>query len=92
LDYDITPEARGGLKNILDHLTSEFGLRFSESYYLDFEDVLFLATTQPHGFPMASQKRNLRKLVFRKRTSIYYQVTDHIKVIAIIDNRQDFKI
>jgi plasmid stabilization system protein ParE len=92
LDYDVTPEARIGLKNILEYLSGEFGKRFSASYYTDFEHILFIAATQPEGFPIASKRRNLRKLVFRKRTTIYYQVADIIKVIAIIDNRQDFKL
>ncbi len=92
MDYDVTPEARIGLKNILEYLNFEFGLKFSESYYSDFEHILFLATTQPEGFAIVSLKRNLRKLVFRKRTTIYYQVTDYIKVVTIIDNRQDFNV
>lgn len=92
MDYDVTTEAKTGLQSIIDYLDGEFGNSFADSYYADFEHILFLLTQQPEGFPIASQKRNLRKLVFRKRTTIYYQVTDFIKVIAIIDNRQDYKV
>lgn len=92
MDYDVTPEARIGLMEILEYLSGEFGARFSDSYYTYFEHILFVATIQPEGFPVVSKTKNLRKLVFRKRTTIYYQVTDYIKEIAIIDNRQDYKI
>ena len=92
MDYDVTPEARIGLMEILEYLSGEFGARFSDSYYTDFEHILFIASTQPEGFPIASKRKYLRKLVFRKRTNIYYQMIDCIKVIAIIDNRQDYKV
>jgi len=88
----LSKDANYGLSGILEYLTSEFGFKFAENYFNDFVHIRFLLEQQPEGFPMASQKRNLRKLVFRKRTTIYYQVTDFIKVIAIIDNRQDYKV
>lgn len=48
--------------------------------------------TLPLGFPIASEQDRLRKLVFRKRTTMYYRVHDFIEIIAIIDNRQDFRV
>lgn len=92
MDYDLTAGAKRGLQSILDYLDDEFGITFTDIYYSDFEHILFLLTQQPEGFPIASKPRNLRKLVFRKRTSIYYKVNDVIEVIAIVDNRQDFKV
>jgi plasmid stabilization system protein ParE len=92
LDSNLSKDAKSGLNSILEYLSEEFGYKFAENYFGDFSHIRHVVESQPHGFPMASEKRNLRKLVFRKRTSIYYQMTDHIKVIAIIDNRQDFEI
>lgn len=89
---ELTKDGEQGLDDILAYLKSEFGNRFERNYYSDFREIRFVMESFPQGFPIASQKRNLRKLVFRKRTTIYYQVTDFIKVIAIIDNRQDYKV
>ena len=88
----LTTDGEQGLNEILNYLKEEFGLKFEKDYYSDFRDIRIVMEGFPQGFPIASKRRNLRKLVFRKRTTIYYQVTNHIKVIAIIDNRQDYKV
>jgi plasmid stabilization system protein ParE len=92
LDSNLSKDAKSGLNFVLEYLREEFGYKFAENYFGDFSHIRHVVESQPRGFPMASEKRNLRKVVFRRRTTIYYQFTDHIKVIAIIDNRQDYKV
>ena len=92
MDSKLSSDAKSGLNSILEYLRDEFGYKFAENYFGDFSHIRHVVESQPEGFPIASKRRNLRKLVFRKRTTIYYQVTEHIKVIAIIDNRQDYKV
>jgi plasmid stabilization system protein ParE len=88
----LTIDSECGLSEILSYLKGEFGLKFEKNYYSEFRDLRIVMENFPEGFPVVSKSRNLRKLVFRKRKTIYYQVTDYIKVIAIIDNRQDYKV
>jgi plasmid stabilization system protein ParE len=90
VDYDLTTEAKSGLNDILEYLDGEFGQDFGDSYYVDFEHILYLATIFPMSYPIASDSRGIRKLVFRKRTTIYYRITDLIEILAIIDNQRDF--
>lgn len=92
MDYKISPHAEAGLENILDYLRYNFGNRFHDSYYLDFQSTIYLTTKMPELFPIASDDSGLRKMVFRKRTTMYYTVGSIIEIIAIIDNRQDFTL
>jgi plasmid stabilization system protein ParE len=87
-----TKEAREGLENILDYLDSEFGINYGEEYVVDYWHTRFILESMPYAFPVASYERGIRKLVFRKRTTIYYRIHNVIEILAIIDNRRDFKL
>lgn len=88
----ISRRARVGVKGITDYLEAEFGEQFAVDYYIDFKAAISMLQTLPLGFPIASEQNRLRKLVFRKRTTMYYRVLDFIEIVAIIDSRQDFKV
>lgn len=92
MEYNSSVRAEKGFEQISFYLEAEFGERFAKSYYIDFENNLELMVSLPYGFPVVNQQQQLCKLVFRKRTTIYYRVLDFIEVIVIIDNRQDFKV
>jgi hypothetical protein len=87
-----TLEARKGLENILDYLDSEFGINYGKKYVEDYWHMRFILEYMSHAFPVASYERGIRKLVFRKRTTIYYRIIAVIEIIAIIDNRRNFDL
>jgi hypothetical protein len=63
---ELTADGEQGLKEILSHLKGEFGIRFERNYYSDFRDIRLVMESFPKGFLVASKRKTLRKLVFRK--------------------------
>lgn len=61
-----------------------------QTFLLKLEKAITLISNRPKLFRETNSRKNLRKCVLNKQTSIFYKVTGKsIFIVALFDNRQD---
>ena len=85
-----TENAKSELSEIINYIANkwnEVALRkFVKQLESALESILFVPTASPES----SAKKNIRRKVISKQTSIYYKILDNeIVILSIFDNRRD---
>ena len=82
--------ARHEEMELLEYLANRFGVATAKRVYDKIEEVLELIALYPESYPVFRKQNGLRKCVFSKQTSIYYQINeDHIEIVSFRPNRKD---
>jgi len=92
--YDIewSDEALSNLAQIVHYLESNWTEREIENFFLRLENVLELISKNPKLFSITHKRKNVRRCILGKQTSIYYKFeSDKIFLVTLWDNRQDPK-
>ena len=80
------------LRNIIDYLRYKWTAREVKNFVRRLDRRLELIQLNPRLFPKTSKKKNVRRSVLTKHTTIYYEITDKlIRIVALFDSRQDPK-
>lgn len=67
---------------LFEYLVNKFSPATAKKVYDKIEQVLKSISLYPESYPASKKQKGLRKRVFSKQTSIYYQVNnDHIEII-----------
>ncbi|GAB5524087.1 MAG: hypothetical protein Roseis2KO_19590 [Roseivirga sp.] len=77
---------------LLEYIVEGFGRKKAKEVYERIEKVLDHICNVPEMYPVSKQRSGLRKCVFSKQTSIYYQINkDYIEIVSFRPNRSDPK-
>ena len=83
-------EADKNLESILNYLKINWTSKEEKSFLLKLEKTIILISDRPKLFKATNSRKNLRKCVLNKQTSIIYKAIDkNIFIVALFDNRQD---
>ena len=89
--YDIewSDEALYNLSAIVHYLETNWTEREIENFFHRIDNVLNLIAKNPLLFSLTNKRKNVRRCVLSKQTSIYYKFeNDKIFLITLFDNRQ----
>lgn len=76
------------------HIKEFISTKWSENIAAEFEiktlKILDLLSRHPQMFPLMDKKRNIRRCLITKQTSMYYRIDENeIFIITFFDNRQN---
>ena len=85
-----TARAKQDLDNIINYLQLKWTEREVKNFHAKLQKALSLIATRPKLFKATNQRKNLRRCVLSKQTTIYYQDKETvIYIVSLFDNRQD---
>lgn len=85
-----TDNAKSELSEIINYIATEWNEVVVRKFAKKLETALKSMLTMPTAFPESSVKKNIRRKVISKQTSIYYKIlNDEIVILSIFDNRRD---
>ena len=74
-------------KEIIVYVIQNFGLEKAAKIDSLFEKSIYQISINPKIYPIFDKKRNIRKCVLSKQTSLYYKITGkHIDLISFRGN------
>ena len=77
---------------LFEYLLDEWGDQIALRILFEIQQKADLIRESPELFPIILTRKKIRRCVASPQTSIYYKVTGHnIKIMALIDNRQNPK-
>tara|TARA_R110002072_G_scaffold284225_1_gene448209 strand:+ start:854 stop:1168 length:315 start_codon:yes stop_codon:yes gene_type:complete len=80
------------LEKLMEYLREEWSERSARSFLDKLSSKLESVRSNPKAFPESQISKGLRKCVITKQTTVLYELNqDVIKVMNIIDTRQDPK-
>lgn len=75
---------------LLDYIVKEFGQNKAEEIFNKIEASMDLISKTSVMYIESRKRKNLRKFVFSKQTSIYYSIKkDHIEIVSFRPNRKN---
>ena len=85
-----TENAKSELSEIINYIATEWNEVAVRKFAKKLETALESILTMPTASPESSSKKNIRRKVINKQTSIYYKIlNDEIVILSIFDNRRD---
>ncbi|MFA4851096.1 MAG: type II toxin-antitoxin system RelE/ParE family toxin [Bacteroidales bacterium] len=85
-------EAKFNLSRIIDYFETTWSEKELRKFFQRLEKTLQLIAKNPQLFRLTNRRKNVRKCVFSRQTSIYYKFeNDTLYLITLFDNRQDPK-
>ena len=85
-----SPEADNDLENILKYLEQNWSENVITAFLNELFRILDLIAENPQIFMKTSKESEIRKFVFSKQHTLYFEVFDsHINLLRIFDTRQD---
>ena len=85
-----TENAKSELSEIINYIATEWNEVAVRKFVKKLKTALESMLTVPTAFPESSAKKNIRRKVISKQTSIYYKILNYeIVVLSIFDNRRD---
>jgi|SRR4051812_7591237 plasmid stabilization system protein ParE len=85
-------QAKFNLQQIINYLENNWTKKEIKTFYMKLEKTISLISSNPELFRITNKRKNVRKCVFSKQTSIYYKVNDEeIFIVTLFDNRQNPK-
>ncbi len=80
------------LENLLLFLEAEWSVKVRNNYLKKLTSTLTVISDNPEAFPKSAVRKEIRKAVITKQSSILYLVQDDtILVVTVFDNRQNQK-
>ena len=90
LEIHWSAKAVRDLDNIFKYLELTWTQKEVTNFTSKLNKALALISKRPKLFSLTNYRKNLRRCVLNKQTTIYYQERDaEIFIIALFDNRQD---
>jgi plasmid stabilization system protein ParE len=75
---------------LLEYVMNRFGKQKAKEVYDKIEKVLMEISITPEMYRVSNKRKNLRKCVFSKQTSIYYRIQeDYIEIVSFRANRKN---
>ena len=85
-----SPRARNEYLSIVGYLLEEWGEKVAGNYVRRIKEVLNTIAERPKLYPATGKRKNVRRCVVSKQTSLYYRIRrDCVQVVTLFDNRQD---
>ncbi|MBI2968167.1 MAG: type II toxin-antitoxin system RelE/ParE family toxin [Bacteroidetes bacterium] len=85
-------EARDNLSQIIDYFEEKWTERELKKFFQRLEKIINLISQNPRLFMLTKKRKNVRRCVLSKQTSIYYKFdSERIFIITLFDNRQNPK-
>jgi plasmid stabilization system protein ParE len=82
-------EAKSNLLGIIEYFKTNWTEKELKTFFQKFEKTLELISQNPQLFSFSAKRKNVRKCVFSKQTSIYYKSENNkLYLIALFDNRK----
>ncbi len=84
------PSARDEYAVLLEYVERNFGLDAALKLLDETEKLLEGIAAFPGMFPASDKRKDIRKAVVSKQTSLFYRISqDQIQILHVWDNRQD---
>jgi plasmid stabilization system protein ParE len=84
-------EAINNLKEILEYLELKWTPRELKKFAQKLDHQIEIIKFQPLSFPL-SKKKNVRRAVMTKQTTIYYEIRGvELQIVSLFDNRKNPK-
>jgi plasmid stabilization system protein ParE len=85
-------EAKSNLLGLIEYFKLQWTEKELRAFFQKFEKTLELISKNPQLFSPSVKRKNVRKCVFSKQTSIYYKIENSkVYLIALFDNRKNPK-
>ena len=85
-----SPRSQKDYLNLLDNLQLKWGEKTIQKFNDRLESILELIAERPEMYPSSGKKKQVRRCVLSKQTSLYYRIKkDKIELITLFDNRQN---
>ncbi|PTB96002.1 type II toxin-antitoxin system RelE/ParE family toxin [Marivirga lumbricoides] len=85
-----SPRARQDYLKLLDYLADKWGNKTVNKFNNRLQSILKLISEMPDLYPSSDKRKQVRRCVISKQTSLYYQIKkDKIELITMFDNRQN---
>ena len=89
---DWTDESIKNLDSIIEYLTIRWTDREIRNFYKLLEKTIELISRNPLIFPASELKKNVRRTLLSKQTTIYYEIKkNRIIILSLFDNRKNPK-
>ena len=91
----ISSEAANQIRAILDYLENNWSKKTSDDYLDKLHKAMDQIELFPSSFPKSESFPAIRKCLITRHTTAYYRIDEirkEVEILAILDNRQDFKI
>lgn len=85
-----SPRSKKDFLNLLDYLQDKWGEKTVRKFNDRLQSIIELIAERPEIYPASGKKKQVRRCVIGKQTSLYYQIKkDKIELITLFDNRQN---
>ncbi len=85
-----SPRATKEYLSLLEYLLDEWGEKTVRKFSNRIETILKDISEQPKMYPASAKRKNIRRCVVTKQTSLYYRVErDKIELVTLFDSRQN---
>ena len=86
----LTPIALHDFDNVVNYLTSEWGITVTNNFVDRFVKITTLLSQSPELFPFIDKTKRLQRCIVTKHNILYFTETENnIKILTIFDTRQD---
>ncbi len=83
-------EAVQNLEDIIHYIKKEWTQREVDNFLVRLEKCIFLIQQKPKLFPLTEYRKNLRRCVISRQTSLYYlSIGSDIYIVSLFDNRRN---
>lgn len=90
LKVTISERAEKNLDDIMLYLEEEWSIRVRDNFRKKLIKAVEQIAKSPELFPSSAIKKNVRRCVVTKQTSLYYRISNQeIEIITIQDNRKN---
>lgn len=84
------PSAKEDYAALLEYVEKHFGLDAALELLDNTEKLLEEIAAFPGMFPASDKRKDIRKAVMSKQTSLFYRISqDQVQILYVWDNRQD---
>ncbi len=91
----ISSEAAEQIREILNYLENTWSKQVSDDFLEKLQKAMDQIGLFPSSFPKSESFPAIRKCLITRHTSAYYRIDEirkEVEILAILDNRQNFKI
>jgi plasmid stabilization system protein ParE len=79
--------AKSEYKEIILYVVQNFGLEKAAKIDSLFEKIIFQISINPKMYPLFNKKRNIRRCVISKQTSMYYRIAkETVEIVSYRSN------
>ncbi len=78
------------LDSLLEYLEFKFSISTKKKFVLKFDEIILIILKDPDTFRKSDTKKNIRKCVISKQTTLYYKFNNkEIRLLSLFDTRQN---